>query len=74
MARFAVRPRHGKTDTGDYLSFVVTGVRQYAEDTAGGEVALAKLGDAPRFRHLVNYEDLHRHNVSQAYLRLEAGQ
>jgi glyoxylase-like metal-dependent hydrolase (beta-lactamase superfamily II) len=61
-------------DTGDYLNFVVTGARQYAEDMAGVEVALAKLGDAPRFRHLVNYEDLHRRNVSQAYLRLEAGQ
>lgn len=63
-----------RQDTGDYLSFVVAGVKQYAEDMAGVELALAKLGDAPRFRHLANYGDLHRRNVSQAYLRLEAGQ
>jgi glyoxylase-like metal-dependent hydrolase (beta-lactamase superfamily II) len=63
-----------RQDTGDYLTFVVTGVKPYAEDMAGIEVALAKLGDEPRFRHLANFDDLHRRNVSQAYLRLEAGQ
>ncbi len=63
-----------RQDTGDYLAFVVAGVKPYAEDMAGVETAVAKLADAPRFRRLANFGDLHRRNVSQAYLRLEAGQ
>ncbi len=60
-------------DTGDYLAFVVEGVRKHAEDMAGAEEALAELGDAPQFERLQNYADLHRANVHQAYLQIEAG-
>jgi glyoxylase-like metal-dependent hydrolase (beta-lactamase superfamily II) len=63
-----------RQDTGDYLSFVVTGAKQYAEDMAGVDIAVAKLGEAPMFRHLANYADLHRRNVSRVYLQFEAGQ
>lgn len=63
-----------RADTGDYLRFVVEGVTQLAEDLAGVDRAVAALGDAPRFAHLENYRELHRGNVSRAYLRLEAGQ
>lgn len=63
-----------RADTGDYLRYVVDGVKRLAEDLAGVDQAVAALGDAPRFAHLENYRELHRGNVSRAYLRLEAGQ
>lgn len=63
-----------RADTGDYLRFVVDGVNKLAEDLAGVDQAVAALGAAPRFAHLENYRELHRGNVSRAYLRLEAGQ
>jgi glyoxylase-like metal-dependent hydrolase (beta-lactamase superfamily II) len=74
-------PGHGRVtdiagaqaDTGDYLTFIVAGVTRLAEDMAGVEAALNELGDAPTFRHLANFDDLHRANIGQAYLRAEAG-
>lgn len=63
-----------QADTGDYLAFIVNGVKQLAEDMVGVDEAVAKLGDATQFDHLANYEELHRGNVSRAYLRLEAAQ
>jgi glyoxylase-like metal-dependent hydrolase (beta-lactamase superfamily II) len=63
-----------RADTGDYLRFVVDGVKKLAEDLAGVDRAVAALGAAPRFAHLENFRELHRGNVSRAYLRLEAGQ
>lgn len=77
----AIVPGHGsvtdaagaRRDTGDYLAFVVEGVRRFAEDMAGAEEALAELGDAPQFERLQNYADLHRANVHQAYLQIESG-
>lgn len=62
-----------RRDTGDYLGFVVEGVRRFAEDMAGAEAALAELGDAPQFERLQNYADLHRANVNEAYLQVESG-
>ncbi len=77
----AIIPGHGsvtdlagaRRDTGDYLAFVVEGARRYAEEMAGAEEALTELGDAPQFERLRNYADLHRANVHQAYLQIEAG-
>ena len=77
-----VVPGHGavcdaakaRRDSGDYLAFVANGVKQYADDMAGVDAAVKALGDAPQFRHLANFGDLHRGNVSRAYLRLESGQ
>lgn len=63
-----------QADTGDYLAFIVNGVKPLAEDMVGVDAAVAQLGDAPQFARLANYEELHRGNVSQAYLRLEAAQ
>lgn len=84
LAAFAperIVPGHGgvtdmagaQRDTGDYLRFVVEGVRRFAEDMAGVEAAVAELGEAPQFAHLANYVDLHRANLHQVYLQLEAG-
>lgn len=63
-----------RRDSGDYLAFVANGVKQYADEMAGVDAAVKALGDAPQFRHLANFGDLHRGNVSRAYLRLESGQ
>lgn len=63
-----------QADTGDYLAFIVSGVKALAEDMAGVDAAVAQLGDAPQFARLANYDELHRGNVSRAYLRFEAAQ
>lgn len=63
-----------QADTGDYLAFIVNGIKPLAEDMVGVDAAVAQLGDAPQFARLANYEELHRGNVSRAYLRLEAAQ
>ena len=78
----AIVPGHGRVcdiaraqrDTGDYLAFVVDGTKKFADDMAGVDAAVAALGDAPAFRHLLNFGELHRGNVNRAYLRFEAGQ
>lgn len=75
-------PGHGQVcdavqaqrETGDYLAFVVAGTKKLAADMAGVDAAVSALGDAPAFRHLKNFDDLHRGNVNRAYLRFEAGQ
>lgn len=63
-----------QADTGDYLAFIVNGVKPLAADMMGVDEAVARLGEAPAFARLANYEQLHRGNVSRAYLRLEAAQ
>lgn len=63
-----------RRDAGDYLSFVVTGVKRFADDMAGVDAAVKALADTPQFRHLANFDDLHRGNISRAYLRLESGE
>jgi len=82
LAPRVIVPGHGavcdvgkaRRDSGDYLSFVVTGVKRFAEDMAGVDAAVKALADAPQFRHLANFDDLHRGNVSRGYLRLESGE
>lgn len=61
-------------DTGDYLFFIVNGTQALAEDMAGVDKAVQQLGNAPQFSGLANYNELHKGNVSRAYLRLEGGQ
>lgn len=78
----AIVPGHGEVcdigkaqrDTGDYLAFVVDRTKKFADDMAGVDAAVAVLGEAPEFSHLLNFGDLHRGNVNRAYLRFEAGQ
>jgi glyoxylase-like metal-dependent hydrolase (beta-lactamase superfamily II) len=77
----AIVPGHGRVtdiagataDTGDYLAFILEGVTRLADEMAGAEEALEELGDAPQFERLDNFDELHRPNVIQAYLRLESG-
>lgn len=75
-------PGHGRVcdvaqaqrETGDYLRFLVSGTRKFAEDMAGVDAAVGALKDAPDFRHLKNFDELHRGNINRAYLRFEAAQ
>lgn len=75
-------PGHGRVcdiaqaqrETGDYLAFVVAGTKKLAEDMAGVDAAVGSLNEAPAFRHLRNFADLHRGNVNRAYLRFESAQ
>jgi glyoxylase-like metal-dependent hydrolase (beta-lactamase superfamily II) len=75
-------PGHGQVcdvsqaqrETGDYLVFVVEGTKKFAADMAGVDSAVSALKDAPSFKHLRNFDDLHRGNVSRVYLRMEAAQ
>ena len=63
----------GRAQTGEYLRYVVEGVKRHAKEMAGVEAALAELGQAPAFAKLANFEQLHRPNVNRAYLRAETG-
>lgn len=75
-------PGHGRVvdvagarrDTGDYLAWLVPAAQKLAQDMAGVDQAVAQLGDAPAFKRLANYDELHRRNVSRTYLRFESGQ
>lgn len=75
-------PGHGRVcdiaqaqrETGDYLAFVVDGTKKFAEDMVGVDAAVSAMKEAPAFKHLRNFDDLHRGNVNRAYLRLEAAQ
>lgn len=75
-------PGHGRVcdvaqaqrDAGDYLAFVVAGTKKFAEDMAGVDAAVGAMKEAPAFKHLRNFDDLHRGNVNRAYLRQEAAQ
>ncbi|OYY19474.1 MAG: MBL fold metallo-hydrolase [Polynucleobacter sp. 24-46-87] len=61
-----------KAQTGDYLAFIVRGIKKYAENMAGVESAVKNLASAPQFEYLANFKDLHKGNISRAYLRLES--
>jgi len=61
-----------KAQTGDYLTYIVNGVNKYAEDMAGVENAVNGLANAPQFEGLTNFNELHKGNISRAYLRLES--
>ncbi len=82
LAQERIVPGHGpvsglakaQADTGDYLAFIVNGAKPLAKGMVGVDGTVAQLGDAPRLTRLANYEELHRGNVSRAYLRLEAAQ
>jgi glyoxylase-like metal-dependent hydrolase (beta-lactamase superfamily II) len=80
LAPARVVPGHGpvctvpdaRRDTGDYLAFIVDGVRNYAEELAGVETAVSSLANAPQFSRLEHFDTMHRTNISNAYLRQES--
>ena len=79
LAPARIVPGHGpvstlqdaRRDTGDYLAFIVDGVRKYAEELAGVDTAVSALASAPQFSRLEHFDTMHRTNISNAYLRQE---
>jgi len=75
-----VVPGHGrvtdmaqaKRDTGDYETFLATVIGKAAQDMESLSETLARYADLPQFRHLENYNDLHRANMNRAFVEFEA--
>jgi glyoxylase-like metal-dependent hydrolase (beta-lactamase superfamily II) len=75
-----VVPGHGrvtdlaqaKRESGDYEDFLANVIGKAAQDMESLPDTLAKHADLPQFRHLQNYGDLHKANMSRAFTEFEA--
>ena len=73
-------PGHGRVcdlataqrDTGDYYDFLANVIGAAAEDMASMDDTLAQHADLPAFRHLQNYDSLHRANMNRAFTEFES--
>lgn len=73
-------PGHGRVcdlaqarrDTGDYYDFLIDKIGAAALDMEPLDATLDRYMDLPQFSGLANYADLHRANMSRAFLELEA--
>lgn len=80
LAPRVIVPGHGepadlakaKTDTGDYLDWLVTRVETALADWQPIDEAVTALADAPAFEHLQHFDSWHKRNVNETYLQLEA--
>lgn len=78
-----VVPGHGavcdvkkaKSETGDYLEFLITGVSKALKDWLElDETVNALTESATQFTHLKNYDSWHKLNINRTYLQLEAAE
>lgn len=75
-----VVPGHGRVcdlakarrDTGDYYDFLVNTIGTAAREMEPLDAVLDRHADAPAFRHLDHFKDLHRANMNRAFTELEA--
>jgi glyoxylase-like metal-dependent hydrolase (beta-lactamase superfamily II) len=75
-----VVPGHGrvcdlakaKRDSLDYEDFLANVIGKAAQDMESLPDTLAKYADLPQFRHLENYDGLHRANMNRAFTEFEA--
>ena len=73
-------PGHGRVcdlaqaqrETGDYYDFLAEKVGAAAKEMEPLTATLDRYQDMPQFRHLHNYEDLHRANMSRAFTEFES--
>jgi glyoxylase-like metal-dependent hydrolase (beta-lactamase superfamily II) len=73
-------PGHGRVcnlaqaqrETGDYYDFLADTIGPAARDMEPLAATLDRYADLPAFRHLENYADLHRANMSRAFTEFEA--
>ena len=73
-------PGHGRVcdlaqaqrDTGDYYDFLAGKVGAAAREMEPLAATLDRYADLPAFRHLENYGDLHRANMSRAFTEFES--
>jgi glyoxylase-like metal-dependent hydrolase (beta-lactamase superfamily II) len=75
-----VIPGHGRVcdlakaqrETGDYYDFLAGKIGAAARDMESMDEVLTRYADLPAFRHLVNFETLHRANMNRAFTEFEA--
>lgn len=60
-----------KRETGDYYDFLAEVIGKAAREMESMSETLARHGDQPAFRHLKNYDDLHRANMNRAFVEFE---
>jgi glyoxylase-like metal-dependent hydrolase (beta-lactamase superfamily II) len=73
-------PGHGRVcdlaqaqrETGDYYDFLAGKVGAAAKEMEPLDATLDRYADLPEFRHLANYGDLHRANMSRAFTEFES--
>ncbi len=61
-----------RRDSGDYVDFLVTNVKQALDDWQDMAETVDGLEDAPAFKHLKFYDGWHRRNINRSYLFLES--
>jgi glyoxylase-like metal-dependent hydrolase (beta-lactamase superfamily II) len=61
-----------KRDSLDYEDFLANVVGKAAQDMESLSDTLAKYADLPQFKHLENYDGLHRANMNRAFTEFEA--
>jgi len=80
LAPAHVVPGHGrvcdlaraKRDTGDYYDFLADTIGAAAKEMEPMDEMLKRHADAPAFRHLENFDSLHRANMNRAFTEFEA--
>lgn len=80
LAPERIVPGHGRVtdlaqarrESGDYYDFIIEHIAPAARDMEPLDETLAKYADLPAFRHLQNYDELHRGNMSRAFVRFES--
>jgi len=73
-------PGHGRVcdlaqaqrETGDYYDFLVDKVGTAAREMEPMDATLDSYADLPAFRHLENYQGLHRANMNRAFTEFES--
>jgi glyoxylase-like metal-dependent hydrolase (beta-lactamase superfamily II) len=73
-------PGHGRVcnlalaqrETGDYYDFLAIKVGTAAKEMEPMDATLDRYADMPEFRHLENYEGLHRANMNRAFTEYES--
>lgn len=61
-----------KAETGDYYDLLADKVGAAAKEMEPMDATLAKYADLPQFKHLDNYDGLHRANMNRAFTEFEA--
>ncbi len=75
-----VVPGHGRVcdlakaqhETGDYYDFLVNIIGAAAKEMEAMDGVIDRHADLPAFRHLENYDALHRANMNRAFTELES--
>ncbi|MBI4995551.1 MAG: MBL fold metallo-hydrolase [Rhodocyclales bacterium] len=80
LAPAHIVPGHGRVcdlaraqrDTGDYYDFLAGTIGAAAKEMESMDEVLKRHADAPAFRHLENFDSLHRANMNRAFTEFEA--